>query len=131
MTRTAARKARRNDEESERPGEESNSVREADPKNYGQAMKSEQRKKWLTAMSKGLQALNGVWLVVVPPNKSHVLHTKWVYKTKTDADGAIERFKARLVACGNEQVYGVDYGLKFAAVMELSTVKVILVFALR
>ena len=69
-------------------------------------------------------------MVVVPPNNSHVLHTKWVYKTKTDAGGAIKRFKARLVAYGNEKVYGVDYGLTFAAVMELSTVKVILVLAL-
>ena len=96
-------------------------------------MKSEQREKWLTAMSEELQALedNGVWLAVVPPNKSHVLHTKWVYETKTDADGAIEQFKARLVACGNERVYGVDYGLTFSAVMELSTVKAILVIALR
>ena len=133
MTRTAAQMARRKAEESERPGELINSVREADPKNYRQAIKSEQMGKRPIAMSEELQALedNGVWLVVVPPNNSHVLHTKWVYKTKTDADGAIERFKARLVACGNEQVYGVDYGLMFAAVMELSTVKVILVLALR
>ena len=70
-------------------------------------------------------------MVVVPPNISHVLHTRWVYKTKTGADGAIDRFKERMVACYNEQVYGVDYGLTFAAVMELSTVKVILVLALR
>lgn len=60
-----------------------------------------------------------------------MLHTKWIYKTKIDADGAIKRFKARLVACGNEQVYGVDDGLTFAAVMKLSMVKVILVLALR
>lgn len=56
-------------------------------------------------------------MVVVPPNISHVLHTKWIYKTKIDADGAIKRFMARLVACGNEQAYGVDDGLTFAAVM--------------
>lgn len=60
-----------------------------------------------------------------------MLHTKWVYKTKTDVDEAIERSKARLVACGNEQVYGVDYDLTFAPVIKLSTVKVILVLALR
>ena len=101
-------------------------------KNYGQAMKSDQKGRWLIALSEGLQALedNGVRLVVGPPNNCHVLHIKWFYKTKTDADGAIERFKARLVACDSEQVCGVNYGLKFAAVMMLSTVKVILVLAL-
>ncbi|KAG2949038.1 hypothetical protein PC117_g5547 [Phytophthora cactorum] len=68
---------------------------------------------------------NGSW-VVVPPIGTHVFHTKWIIKTKIDAGGAIKRFKAGLVACGNEQVFGVDFGLTFAAVMELSTVKVYL-----
>ena len=48
-----------------------------------------------------------------------------------DADGRIESFKARMVACRNKQVLGVDNILTFAAVMELNTVKVILVLALR
>ena len=71
-----------------------NGVREVDPKNCGQAMKFDQNDKWMVAMTEELQALedNGVWMVVVPPNKSHVLHMKWVYKTKTDADEKIERF---------------------------------------
>ena len=59
---------------------------------------------------------------------SHVLHTTWVFKRKTDMDGVIERDKDRLVVCGNEQLFGVDYGVTFAAVMKLSTVKVVLVF---
>ena len=57
------------------------------------------------------------------------LHCKWVFKTKMDAQGQVERFKARLVACGNEQRYGQDYFQTFAPVMELSAVKVILVLA--
>lgn len=68
---------------------------------------------------------------VAPPSKSQIFHTKWVFKTKKNADGAIERFKARLVACGSEQISSGDYGLTFAAVLELSTIKLILVFALR
>ena len=58
-------------------------------------------------------------------------HKKWVFKTKTDADGGIERFKARLVGCGSEKLFGVKYGLTFAAVMELRTAKVTLVLAMR
>uniref|UniRef100_A0AAV1U6N4 Integrase catalytic domain-containing protein n=1 Tax=Peronospora matthiolae TaxID=2874970 RepID=A0AAV1U6N4_9STRA len=48
---------------------------------------------------------------------------------RSDAQGDLERLKARLVACGNEQVLGVDYTLTFAAVMNLSTLKVILTLA--
>ena len=52
-------------------------------------------------------------------------------RTKSDAKGEIGRFYSRLVACGNEQVFSVDYGLTFAVLMEFSTVKVILVLFLR
>ena len=55
------------------------------------------------------------------------MHNKWVYKTKNDANGDIERYKARLVVCGNEEVFGADYTLTFAAVMNLRTVKLIFV----
>lgn len=101
MTRTTAQKAREKAKENgaEHGRDMAYGVREVDPKNYGQAVKCDQRDKWMVAMAEELQALeeNGVWMVVVPPNKSHVLHTKWVYKTKTDADKNIERSKARLV----------------------------------
>ena len=60
---------------------------------------------------------------------SNAVHTKWVFKTKTDAQGKIARLKARLVACGNEQVLKVDYSLTFAAVVDLSTVKIIMALA--
>ena len=47
----------------------------------------------------------------------------------TDAQGKLERLKARLVVCRNEQMLGVDYSLTFAAVMDLFTVKVVLAIA--
>ena len=58
-----------------------------------------------------------------------MLHNKCVFRTKTDADGNVEIYKARLVAFGNEQLFGIDYTLTFAAVMELGTVKIILVLS--
>ena len=72
---------------------------------------------------------NDVWRIKRRASGMNALHTKMVYKAKTDAQGNLERHKARLVACGNEQVFGVDYRLTFAAVMDLSTVKIILALA--
>ena len=74
---------------------------------------------------------NDVWEVVVLPRKAHILHNKWVYKPKTDANGDIERYKAWLVVCGNEQVFGVYYNLAFAAVIDMATVKLIMILSRR
>uniref|UniRef100_A0AAV1UBZ0 Reverse transcriptase Ty1/copia-type domain-containing protein n=1 Tax=Peronospora matthiolae TaxID=2874970 RepID=A0AAV1UBZ0_9STRA len=74
---------------------------------------------------------NGVWTVMVPPKNLHVLHNKWAFKTKTDADEIVEWNKDILVLCGNEQLLGIELTLNFAAVTELDTVKVILVLSSR
>ena len=103
-------------------------VHEADPRTYAEAMRSTRAEEWSKAMLEEISALedNSVWNVINRPAEDNMLHSKWVFKTKTDANGAVERLKARLVACGNEQVFGIDYGITFAAVMDMSTVKVIL-----
>ena len=132
-TRGASKRAESADrqEETAASGEVVNAVVEHDPLNYGQAMRSGKREGWEKAMQEEIAALeaNDVWTITRRTAGTHALHTKWVYKTKTDAQGDLERLKARLVACGNEQVLGVDYTLTFAAVMDLSTVKVILALA--
>lgn len=46
---------------------------------------------------------NGVWELVEPPNDVKPIGCKWVFKTKKDSKGNVERFKARLVAKGFTQ----------------------------
>lgn len=70
-----------------------------------------------------------MWKVVGATRALRILHTKWVLKTKQDAEGAIERLIAQLVACGNEQKFGVNYCITFPAVMDMGSVKIILCLA--
>jgi len=45
-----------------------------------------------------------------------VIGCKWVFKTKLNAEGQIERYKARLVAQGFSQIPGIDFDEMFVSV---------------
>jgi hypothetical protein len=66
---------------------------------------------------------NGTLKEVIPPKDANLVSTKWVYTIKTNVDGSIERFKARLVARGFSQVYGQDYTETFACTVRMNASK--------
>jgi hypothetical protein len=43
---------------------------------------------------------NDVWEVVPRPQGKSMVGSKWIYKIKHDADGSVEKFKARFVVKG-------------------------------
>ena len=82
-------------------------------------------------MDEELSALHktDTWdLVPLPPSKS-VVGCRWVYKIKTNFDGSIERYKARLFAKGYSQQYGMDYEETFAPVVKMTTIHTPIVVA--
>ena len=66
---------------------------------------------WKKAMEKEISAIdkNEIWEKCELPKGKKIVGCRWVYTIKYLVDGTIKRYKARLVAQGYTQTYGVDY----------------------
>lgn len=52
-----------------------------------------------------------------------------MFHIKTKEDGSIDRFKARLVACGFTQVFGIDFDETFRLVVKSTTIQLVIALA--
>lgn len=99
-----------------------------DPVTFDQAMKDI---KWRKAMDMEIEAIerNGTWELTTLPTNAKRIGVKWVYKTKYNEKGEVEKHKARLVAKGYSQQFGVDFTEVFAPVARWDTIRTILALA--
>jgi hypothetical protein len=67
--------------------------------------------------------------LVPPPEGSNIVGSKWVPKVKRDANGNVDRHKARLVAQGYSQTQGIDYEEVFSPVARYSSIRTLLALA--
>ncbi len=74
---------------------------------------------------------NDVWDLVRLPTGRKIVGSKWVFKKKTGADGTVERYKARLVAQGFTQKYGMDYDETFCPVVRQESLRMLIALSVQ
>jgi len=99
-----------------------------DPISFSEAINGDHSDKWLDAMKDELKSMthNDVWDLVELPKECKRVGCKWVFKTKHDFQGNIERYKARFVAKGFTQKYGIDYKETFSPVFKKDSFRIIM-----
>jgi hypothetical protein len=105
-------------------------VESTDPLYFEEVVKSAN---WRLAMNSEIKSIekNQTWTLTELPAGAKRIGVKWVYKTKYNEHGKIDKYKARLVAKGYSQKYGVDYTEVFAPVARMDTVMMIIALAVQ
>jgi transposase InsO family protein len=110
------------------PGTIATPVTTDDPSTYEDAMSRPDAQLWQEAMQAEINSLTtaGTYDVVALPIGWHAIGGKWVFRTKRGPDGKVIKYKARWVAQGFAQKYGIDYNETFAPVARFDSIRAIL-----
>ena len=96
-----------------------------EPRSYYSATSSSNPhcKEWKAAADKefNAQLTKGTWYLVRLPSGCRAIGCMWVFKVKRDGNGEIIKFKARICARGDHQIYEVDYS---ETILSISTLRV-------
>jgi hypothetical protein len=105
----------------------------SDPKSLAEARSRSDWHCWKEAMDREISTLEkaGTWDTVPRPTGKNIVGSKWVFRVKRKADGSVDKYKARLVARGFTQIYGVDYFTTYSPVAKLTSFRTLLAIAAR
>lgn len=101
---------------------------EGEPSCFEEATSCPEANMWEEAMKEELQSMdhNEVYEVTKRPSNRKVVGCKWLYKKKKDQKGNTMRYKARLVAQGYTQQFGIDYNHTYAPVLSYTSLRILL-----
>jgi hypothetical protein len=101
------------------------------PINYQDAISCPESEKWKAAIADEYASIieNKTWCVEPLPVGRKAIKCKWILDYKPGHKGAEPRYKARLVACGYAQLYGVDYLDTYSPVVKHYSIRLVLAIA--
>ena len=90
-----------------------------------EALSGDERGEWLKSIEAELTQIENLhtWDLVEAPPRTNIIPSHYVFRRKHDANGNIERYKARLIAKGFKQQYGIDYTETFAPTVHPATLR--------
>ena len=100
----------------------------SDPTTYKETIVSPQPNFWIYAMKDEMTSMsqNKVWSLVDLSYGCKPIGCKWVFKTKCDAKGHVERYKERLVVKGYSQREDIDFKETFPPVSTKDSLRIII-----
>ena len=95
------------------------------PTTVEEALNNPQIDQWKAAMEAEMRSLqeNQVYRQVPRPKGKKVEKSKWVFRIKLNVDGSVEKYKARIVAKGFNQVEGEDYDHTFSPTVRFESIR--------
>jgi len=101
-----------------------------DPITFNEAISCPHAPDWINVMHDELTSMsdNDVWDLMELSVGCKPVGCKWVFKSKRDPSGKIERYKAKLIAKGYSQREGIDYKETFSPVSTKDAFRVAMAF---
>ncbi|GJR30994.1 retrotransposon protein, putative, ty1-copia subclass [Tanacetum coccineum] len=102
-----------------------------EPANCKEVMASPESAKWKEAIKSEIQSMydNQDWNLVDTTPGLKMVGCKWIFKKKTNMDGKVHAYKARLVVKGYTQTHGIDYKETFSPVAKIKSIRLMLAIA--
>jgi hypothetical protein len=94
--------------------------------------KEKDHKEWTNAMKEKYDSImkNETWKLTKLPKNKILISSKWLFKSKLNVDGSIDKFKARLVAKCYSQKERKYYGNMFSPIVKMNTIRLMIALAI-
>ncbi|CAA7023934.1 unnamed protein product [Microthlaspi erraticum] len=104
---------------------------ENEPRTYSEAMSTPEADLWKEAVNSEMDSIlqNHTYIITDLPPGFKALGCRWIFKTKLKTDGAIDKYKARLVVQGFRQVEGLDFFDTYSPVTRITSIRILIAIA--